>query len=84
MRERLRVMTQQERFNKFNCLLYHLNDICFKLQEIDEEIDLLLPDLNTFDEFDFEDYNDVLSFVYDILKASKSLIDKMEIETDTI
>ena len=78
------MMTRQERVNSFKFLLYHLNEICFKLQEIDEEIELLLPDLNTFDDFDFEDYNDVLSFVYDILKASKSLIDKMEIETDTI
>lgn len=78
------MMTRQERVNSFNFLLYHLNEICFKLQEIDEEIEMLLPDLNTFDDFDFEDYNDVLSFVYDILKASKSLIDKMEIETDSI
>ena len=77
-------MTRQERVNSFNFLLYNLNEICFKLQEIDEELDMLLPDLNTFDDFDFEDYNDVLSFVYDILKASKSLIDKMEIEPDKI
>lgn len=78
------MMTQQERFNSFNFLLKYLDDICFKLQVIDEEIELLLPDLNTFDEFDLEDYNEVLSFVYDILKASKSLIDKMEIEPDKI
>lgn len=77
-------MTRQERVNSFNFLLYHLNEICFKLQEIDEEIELILPDLNNFDDFDFEDFNDVLSFVYDVFKSSKTLIEKMEIEPDKI